>query len=140
MLIAVTYDNGSVFQHFGHTEEFKVYTVEDGKVVSSSLVSSDGQGHGVLATLLSQKGVDALICGGIGPGAVNALSQLGVRVYAGVTGDADKAVSSLLDGTLQYSDGANCSHHHEDGHSCHDHEEGHSCHHHDDGHSCSCHH
>ena len=40
MLIAVTYDNGSVFQHFGHTEEFKVYTVEEGKVVSSSVVSS----------------------------------------------------------------------------------------------------
>ena len=133
MRIAVTYDDGLVFQHFGHTEAFKVYTVEDGKVVDSQVVSCDGQGHGALAGLLSDKAIDALVCGGIGMGAVNALSDYGIRVYAGVSGDADEAVERLLAGTLEYGTGANCSHHHE-------HEEGHGCHHHDDGHSCSCHH
>lgn len=133
MRIAVTYDDGLVFQHFGHTEAFKVYTVEDGKVVDSQVVSSDGQGHGALAGLLSDKAIDALVCGGIGMGAVNALSDYGIMVYAGVSGDADEAVERLLAGTLEYGTGANCSHHHEHG-------EGHGCHHHDDGHSCSCHH
>lgn len=133
MRIAVTYDDGLVFQHFGHTEAFKVYTVEDGKVVDSQVVSSVGQGHGALAGLLSDKAIDALVCGGIGMGAVNALSDYGIRVYAGVSGDADEAVERLLAGTLEYGTGANCSHHHEHG-------EGHGCHHHDDGHSCSCHH
>ena len=132
MKIAVTYDNGSVFQHFGHTEEFKVYTVEDGKVVSSQVVSSDGQGHGALAGLLSHHGIDALICGGIGTGAKNALESFGIKLYAGVSGSADAAVDALLAGTLAYSEDANCSHH--------DHEEGHQCAHHShDGHSCSCH-
>ena len=100
MKIAVTYDNGSVFQHFGHTEEFKVYTVEDGKVVSAQVVSSDGQGHGALAGLLSHNGIDALICGGIGMGAKNALESFGIKLYAGVSGDADEAVDALLAGTL----------------------------------------
>lgn len=122
MRIAVTYDDGLVFQHFGHTEAFKVYTVEDGKVVDSQVVSSDGQGHGALAGLLSDKAIDALVCGGIGMGAVNALSDYGIRVYAGVSGNADEAVERLLAGTLEYGTGANCSHHHDDGHSC-------SCHH-----------
>ena len=132
MKIAVTYDNGSVFQHFGHTEEFKVYTVEEGKVVSSQVVSSGGQGHGALAGLLSHNGIDALICGGIGTGAKNALESFGIKLYAGVIGSADAAVDALLAGTLAYSEDANCSHH--------DHEEGHQCAHHShDGHSCSCH-
>ena len=96
MRIAVTYDDGLVFQHFGHTEAFKVYTVEDGKVVDSQVVSSDGQGHGALAGLLSDKAIDALVCGGIGMGAVNALSDYGIRVYAGVSGNADEAVERLL--------------------------------------------
>ncbi len=132
MKIAVTYDNGSVFQHVGHTEEFKVYTVEDVKVVSAQVVSSDGQGHGALAGLLSHNGIDALICGGIGMGAKNALESFGIKLYAGVSGDADEAGYALPSGTPFYPEGANSSHH--------DHEEGHQCAHHShEGHSCSCH-
>ncbi|MBO4382971.1 MAG: peptidylprolyl isomerase, partial [Clostridia bacterium] len=80
MRIAVTYENGQVFQHFGHTEQFKVYEVEDGKVVSSEVVGSDGQGHGALAGVLAGKGIDVLICGGIGGGAVNALTKAGIEL------------------------------------------------------------
>ena len=57
MKIAVTYDNGEVFQHFGHSQEFKVYDVQDGKVVSSEIVGAEGQGHGALAALLEGKAV-----------------------------------------------------------------------------------
>lgn len=127
MKIAVTYDNGNIFQHFGRTESFKVYEVEDNKVVSSEVIDSNGVGHGALAGLLSDQSVDVLICGGIGGGAQAALAEAGVELCAGAEGDADQAVEAYLKGEL-ISTGANCDHHHhEDGHSCGDHEEGHSC-------------
>ena len=96
MKIAVTYENGKIFQHFGHTEHFKVYDVEDGQVKSSAILDSGETGHGALATLLKDGGVAALICGGIGGGAQNALAQAGITLYAGVTGGADEAVQALL--------------------------------------------
>ena len=127
MKIAVTYDNGNVFQHFGRTEFFKVYEVEDNKVIFSEVIGSNGVGHGALAGLLSEQSVDVLICGGIGGGAQAALAEAGVELCAGAEGDADQAVEAYLKGEL-VSTGANCDHHHhEDGHSCGDHEEGHSC-------------
>ena len=127
MKIAVTYDNGNIFQHFGRTESFKVYEVEDNKVVSSEVIGSNGVGHGALAGLLYDQSVDVLICGGIGGGAQAALAEAGVELCAGAEGDADQAVEAYLKGEL-ISTGANCDHHHhEDGHSCGDHEEGHSC-------------
>lgn len=127
MKIAVTYDNGNIFQHFGRTEFFKVYEIEDNKVVSSEVIGSNGVGHGALAGLLSEQSVDVLICGGIGGGAQAALAEAGVELCSGAEGDADQAVDAYLKGEL-ISTGANCDHHHhEDGHSCGDHEEGHSC-------------
>ena len=127
MKVAVTYDNGNIFQHFGRTEYFKVYEVEDGKIVSSEVIGSNGVGHGALAGLLSDQAVDVLICGGIGGGAQAALEEAGVELCSGAEGDADQAVEAYLKGEL-VSTGANCDHHHhEDGHSCGDHEDGHSC-------------
>ena len=127
MKIAVTDDNGNIFQHFGRTEFFKVYEIEDNKVVSSEVIGSNGVGHGALAGLLSEQSVDVLICGGIGGGAQAALAEAGVELCSGAEGDADQAVDAYLKGEL-ISTGANCDHHHhEDGHSCGDHEEGHSC-------------
>ena len=135
MKIAVTYDNGNIFQHFGRTEFFKVYDVEDNKVVSSQVIGSNGVGHGALAGLLADQSVDVLICGGIGGGAQAALEEAGVELCAGAEGDADQAAEAYLKGELG-SSGANCDHHHEEGHSCGHHEEGHGCGHHEDGHSC----
>ena len=126
MKIAVTYDNGEVFQHFGKTENFKVYEVEDNKIISSEVISSNGSGHGALAGVLADQGVDVLICGGLGGGAQTALAEAGIEVCAGAAGDTDKAVQDYLDGTLEDA-GVTCDHHHEEGHSWGDHEEGHSC-------------
>ena len=126
MKIAVTYDNGNIFQHFGKTEFFKVYEVENNQVISSEVISSNGAGHGALAELLSEQAVDLLICGGIGGGAQTALADAGVEVCSGVQGDVDQAVEDYLNGEL-VSAGVNCDHHHEEGHSCGSHEEGHSC-------------
>lgn len=110
MKIAVTYENGQVFQHFGHTEEFKIYTVEDGKVVSSEVIGTNGNGHEALAGFLADGDVEALICGGIGGGAMEALTDAGIEVMAGVSGDVDEAVEAFLGGEL-ISSGVNCDHH-----------------------------
>ena len=131
MKIAVTYENGQVFQHFGHTEQFKLYEVEDGRVVSSQVVDTNGNGHGALAGFLREYGVDALICGGIGGGAQAALAAAGIRLYGGVDGSADAAVQALLDGTLQFDPAVHCDHHGEH------HGEGHTCGH--QGGAASCH-
>ena len=124
MRIAVTYEDGQIFQHFGHTENFKVYDVENNKVTDSKVINTNGTGHGALATLLNGLDVDVLICGGIGGGAQMALAEAGIKLYGGVFGDADSAVDALLKGELEYNPNVMCSHHH--------HEEGHSC----GSHSC----
>ena len=127
--IAVAYENGEIFQHFGRTEEFKVYEVEDGKIMNSEIIGSNGSGHGALAGLLDEKNIDVLICGGIGGGAQAALAERRIELCAGASGNADEAVKAYLDGKL-VNTGANCGHHGEDhscgGHSCGDHED-HSC-------------
>ncbi|MDD3238497.1 MAG: DUF134 domain-containing protein [Lachnospira sp.] len=122
MKIAVTYENGQIFQHFGHTEQFKVYEVENGEVQSSEIVDTNGQGHGALADFLFNGGIQVLICGGIGGGARNALAEAGIELYPGACGDADAQVASFLQGKLQYDPDTMCSHHtHEEGHTCGNH-------------------
>lgn len=120
--IAVTYEDGNVFQHFGHTEQFKLYEVNDKEVVSSRVIGTDGSGHGALAGLLSDQGIDVLICGGIGAGAQNALSEAGIKLYGGVSGSADDAVNAFLAGKLDYDPDVHCDHHgHGEGHHCGEH-------------------
>lgn len=123
MKIAVTYENGMVFQHFGHTEQFKIYEVEGKNVTGSKVVDTNGNGHGALAGFLTDLGVDTLICGGIGAGAQNALTSAGITFYGGVSGSADDAVRALLSGELSYNPNVQCNHHHEhgEGHSCGEH-------------------
>ena len=132
MKIAVTYENGNVFQHFGHTAAFKIYEVANGKVISEQVLETNGSGHGALASLLAQQDVQMLICGGIGGGARFALAEAGIVVYGGVSGDADEAVELFLAGALNYDPNARCSHHyhhHGEGHTCGSHGCGsHSCH------------
>ena len=116
MRIAVTYENGQIFQHFGHTKQMKVYDVEEGRITREQIADTAGSGHGALAGFLSGLGVDTLICGGIGGGAQEALAQAGIRLCGGVTGEADDAVRAFLAGTLSYSAGAGCTRHGHEGH------------------------
>ena len=139
MRIAVTYENGMVFQHFGHTEAFKVYDVEDGKVVMEAVVSTNGSGHGALADVLKRLNADILICGGIGGGAQMALSAAGIRFFGGVSGEADAAVQAYLEGKLVFNPNVQCSHHgdhHHADHACGSHGCGE---HHGEGHTCGHH-
>ncbi len=121
MRIAVTYENGEIFGHFGHTEQFKVYDVEDGRVTDSRIVDTNGQGHGALADVLHALHTDVLICGGIGGGAQMALASLGIKLYGGVSGNADAAVAAYLANALAYNPNIKCDHH------GHEHGEGHTC-------------
>jgi FKBP-type peptidyl-prolyl cis-trans isomerase 2/predicted Fe-Mo cluster-binding NifX family protein len=134
MKIAVTYENGTIFQHFGKTEAFKIYETEEGRILSSEVIRSNGTGHGALAGFLAGQGIDVVICGGIGGGAQNALAEAGIELCAGAQGDADQAVEAYLKGEL-ISAGVTCHHHHEGGHDCGRDEENHSC----GGNSCGSH-
>ena len=129
MKIAVTYEDGNVFPHFGHTAQFKVYETGDGKVLSARVEDTNGSGHGALAGLLSAWKVDTLICGGIGAGAQAALAEAGIQLYGGMSGSADEAVEALLAGKLAFDPEVHCDHHvqghHGEGHSCG--EEAHGC-------------
>ena len=119
----------------GHTEQFKVYDVQDGKIVSSQIVDTNGSGHGALAGVLTALNADALICGGIGGGAQMALAAANIQLYGGVSGSADEAVAALLADTLAYDTNAKCDHHD------HHHGEGHTCGEHGCGeHHCGDHH
>ncbi|MDE6148927.1 MAG: NifB/NifX family molybdenum-iron cluster-binding protein [Ruminococcus sp.] len=117
MRIAVTYENGNIFQHFGHTAHFKIYDVVDGEIINEQIVNTLGSGHGALAGFLSGNNVNVLICGGIGDGAKMALKDAGIQLYGGVSGNTDEAVKSLISGKLNYNPFVKCSHH-EHGHSC----------------------
>ena len=131
MKIAVTYENGEIFGHFGHTKQFKVYETENEKILSSKVVNTNGSGHGALAGMLSALNIDVLICGGIGGGAQMALAQAGIKLFGGVQGDANKAVEAYLNDALQYDPDAKCDHHdHEHGedHTCGEHGCGGNCH------------
>ena len=134
MKIAVPYENGQIFQHFGHTAQFKLYEVENNAVVSSQIVDTNGSGHGALAGFLSAQGVNRLVCGGIGGRAQVALAQAGIPHMGGVCGAADERVNEYLAGALSYNPDVHCDHHgHEHGscgeHHCGDHGcGGHSCH------------
>lgn len=149
MRIAVTHANGEIFQHFGRCEQFKVYDVEEDQVVESFIVESNGVGHGALAGVLEIHGVDVLICGGIGNGAINALASCCIKVLAGASGNCDEIVDKFIKNELYLSGQSNCHHHeHEEEHECHcgghgHHEEEHECHcgghGHHGKHDCGCH-
>lgn len=118
MKIAVPFENENIFQHFGHTDAFKIYEIEKGKITTMRIMPAIGCGHGALATFLSANGVDTLICGGIGEGAKNALAQFGISVYGGVSGNADIAIHAFIAGELKYDPNALCDHHEHGHHDC----------------------
>ena len=132
MKIAVTYNDGEIFQHFGHSNQFKIYNVIDNKILDEEVVNTNGSGHGELVTFLAKSDVSTLICGGIGGGAKAALEKSGIKLYGGVKGNADKAVKALLSEKLDFNPDVSCSHHDEEhknnGHVCGEHGCGnHSC-------------
>lgn len=133
MKIAAAYENGMIFQHFGHTQQFKFYEIEDNNIVKEEVVSTMGSGHSAIAGFLKANNIDVLICGGIGGCAKAAIAQVGIKLYGGANGSADEAVKALITGTLKYNPDVKCNHHNhehgESGHTCGQHGCGnHNCH------------
>ena len=113
MKIAVNYENGEIFQHFGQTKTFKVYTVENGTITGTALVPGAPEGHHALGHQLAAMQVDVVICGRLGIPMLNLLQGAGIKVCGNVTGSADKAVQKYLNGTLVSSTDAHacgCGH------------------------------
>lgn len=122
MKVAVTYENGRVFQHFGKTQMFLLADVDHGTIREEQLCSSEGKGHGALAGVLKQWNVETLICGGIGQGAIQALREQGIAIVRGVDMDAHAALVAFANQTLKDDPNKQCTHHaQEAGHHCADH-------------------
>ncbi len=103
MKIVVNYLDGEIFQHFGQTPEFKVYEVEDSKVVDSYVISADPEGHRALGKQLVTLKADVVICGSLGIPMLEILQGAGIEVCGNVSGNADEAVQAYLNGTLKSS-------------------------------------
>ena len=122
MKIAVTYENGNVFQHFGHTEKIKIYEINNGNIISENIVDTSASGHEKLVDFLKNNNIEVLICGGIGEGAKNALSKADIQLFGGVSGNANEVIKEYLLGNLKYNENVNCEHHHVEGeHHCENH-------------------
>ena len=116
MRIAIPYYEGLIFQHFGHAKQFKVYEIEQHQILMEMIVEPEGTGHQAVADFLRSIDVRAVICGNIGEGAMNALSDAGILFYGGVSGLADDAITALVGGALAYDPNIKCEHHHD--HDC----------------------
>ena len=128
MKIAITCNNNEVFQHFGHTPEFAIFEIEENKVISKTILNCGDSGHGALATLLSNEQIELLICGNIGPGAINALKNANIKVIGGANGNVDEVAAAFANDTLKVRENFHCNHHHNSNHTCSSHsEENHSC-------------
>ncbi len=118
MKIAATYekDTGNVFQHFGKTQFFKIYEIEDGKILSSEVIDNGGNGHHALPPYLKSLGVETLILGNRGQGAIDAIAASGLKEIPGITGPADEAAALFAKGELKGNFDAKCDHHHGEHH------------------------
>ncbi|MDO4174225.1 MAG: NifB/NifX family molybdenum-iron cluster-binding protein [Eubacteriales bacterium] len=102
MKIAAAYENGQVCQQFDETKQFKLYTIEQDRVVSMDLVDLDApQGHAPRIALLKEQGAGLLVCGKISAAAQMELMQAGIAPFPGAYGDADMQVGALLVGMLE---------------------------------------
>ena len=105
MKIAIPCENGEVMQHFGHAKEFAIYAIEDIKPIEKETVTFDEVDHETVARGLKSRGVDLVICGSIGPEARSAVENAHMLLISGVTGEADEAVDSFLEGRLELMTG-----------------------------------
>lgn len=122
MKIALTYENGEVFQHFGHTEKVKIYEIDNGNIISENIVDTSATGHEKLVNFLKNSNINVLICGGIGEGAKNALAEANIQLFGGVLGNVDEVIKKYISGELKYNENVSCEHHHIEGeHHCENH-------------------
>lgn len=115
MKIATTYEAGKICQIFGNTKQFKVFTVQDDKIISSEIIDADG-GADTFAGTLVFNDVDVLICGSIEGGPLYSLLSVGIRTYPGVAGEPEGAVMQFISGNMAFTPDAGCEHEHHQHH------------------------
>lgn len=122
MKIAIPTQNNQVWQHFGRSPEFTIYTVEDNQILHKEILSAQGSGHTDLVLLLKRNFVKVLLCGGLGQCAVECANANHIEVFSSNSGNADDVLNSYLNHTLNIQHNATCDHHdHHDDHNCHCH-------------------
>ncbi len=119
--VAITYENGEIFGHFGKCPSFLIADTDGKTVLSKNIVPTNGSGHSALFSFLAELGVHTVICGGIGQGARDALENGKIEVIAGQSGSAEAALMFYLNGDLKDNPAGKCNHHHTDGHACGEH-------------------
>ena len=110
--IAVSYKDGEIFEHFGHSEFFAIYEFDEHDLERSTkrLVDTSAMhGHKDMADLMKREKIDAVICGQMGDEARSLLLSYGIIPVPGYCGDADTAAELLVTGQLPASDGGGCS-------------------------------
>lgn len=117
MKIAVACEGTQVAQHFGHCDYFHLFDTEGARIVGDVQVPNPGHRPGFLPVFLHEQGVEAIISGGMGGGAVAIFTEKGIDVYMGVSGSPRVAAESLAAGTL-VSSGSVC-HEHQHHDTCH---------------------
>ena len=119
MKVAITYEKGEVFQHFGHTEKLKIYEIENEEIISENILDTSAHGHELLVKFLKDNNVDILICGGIGNGAKKALEEAHIQLLGGVSGNVQKVIKDYILNKLKYNENVECEHHHNDANNQH---------------------
>lgn len=125
MKYAITCVNEEVFQHFGKCPSFLIVDIEEGIITKRCMLDADGNGHGALVSLLVNADVNTLICGGIGQGARDALANANITLISGASGNVEKVLNAVLDGTLKDEPNGKCNHHEGEHHTCGSHK--HDC-------------
>lgn len=110
MKIAVASENKMVTEHFGHCEGFIIFEAENTKIVKTESISNPGHRPGFLPNFLNDMGVNVIISGGMGGGAIDIFNDKGIEVIIGARGDARAAAEQYLQGTLK-STGSICHEH-----------------------------
>lgn len=119
MKIAVACMGELVAQHFGHCENFSIFETENGKITEVKSIANPGHKPGFLPNFLGDMGVNVIISGGMGGGAVEIFNERKIEVIVGASGNARQAVESYLKGELK-STGSIC-HEHAHAHECGNH-------------------
>lgn len=101
MKIAISTDGGQVSAHFGRCPEFTIVKIENGKVVEKEVMPNPGHHPGFLPQFFSERGVEAIIAGGMGMRAQGLFDEMGIKAIMGVAGSIDEVIEKIADGTLE---------------------------------------
>ena len=112
MRVAITYDDGNVFMHYGKTREFIIFEIENNEIKNEFILPCGEYSHHTLADLLSINNVDVLICGGCGGHAIESLEAKNIKIYNGACGDVHNVIKQYINEELTFNGATECGCHH----------------------------